>query len=55
MVGSSIWRILWAKGNTNLTGVSCAKLDLRNQQAVEEYFAAVRATVVTDVATKVDL
>ncbi|TDE04751.1 GDP-L-fucose synthase family protein [Flavobacterium sandaracinum] len=53
MVGSAIWRILSAKGYTNLIGVSSKDLDLKNQQAVKDYFAAEKPEVVIDAAAKV--
>ena len=53
MVGSAVWRTLTAKGYTNLIGVSSAELDLRNQQAVKDYFAAEKPEVVIDAAAKV--
>jgi GDP-L-fucose synthase len=53
MVGSAIWRILSAKGYTNLIGVSSAELDLRNQQAVEDFMSATKPDVVIDAAARV--
>ncbi|SHG28505.1 GDP-L-fucose synthase [Flavobacterium fluvii] len=53
MVGSAIWRTLSAKGYTNLMGASSATLDLRNQQAVKEYFAQEKPEVVIDAAARV--
>lgn len=53
MVGSAIWRILSAKGYTNLIGASSAEVDLRSQQAVKEFFAAEKPEVVIDAAAKV--
>ena len=38
MVGSAIWRNLQAKGYGNLIGKSSKELDLRNQQAVADFF-----------------
>ena len=38
MVGSAIWRKLESKGYSNLIGLSFKKLDLRNQQAVNNFF-----------------
>jgi len=38
MVGSAIWRNLEAKGYGNLIGKSSKELDLRNQQAVADFF-----------------
>jgi GDP-L-fucose synthase len=53
MVGSAIWRTLIAKGYTNLIGTSSAIVDLKNQQAVKEYFATEKPEVVIDAAAKV--
>ena len=53
MVGSAIWRTLSAKGYTNLIGASSATLDLKNQQAVQDYFATEKPAVVIDAAAKV--
>lgn len=53
MVGSAIWRALNAKGYTNLIGVSSKELDLRNQQAVKDYFAQEKPEVIIDAAARV--
>lgn len=53
MVGSAIWRILSAKGYTNLIGVSSKDLDLRNQQAVRDFISKEKPEVVIDAAAKV--
>ena len=53
MVGSSIWRALEAKGYTNLIGKTSDELDLRNQQAVFDFFNIERPFVVVDAAAKV--
>ncbi|WP_426095406.1 GDP-L-fucose synthase family protein [Flavobacterium sp. DSR2-3-3] len=53
MVGSAIWRILTAKGYTNLMGVSSTDLDLRNQQAVSDFIAAEKPEVIIDAAARV--
>lgn len=53
MVGSAIWRNLDAKGYTNLIGKTSAELDLRNQQAVEDFFVDVKPDVVIDAAARV--
>ncbi len=39
MVGSAIWRRLEKEGFTNLIGRTSKELDLKNQQAVQEFFA----------------
>lgn len=53
MVGSAIWRTLSTKGYTNLIGASSATLDLKNQQAVKDFFATEKPEVVIDAAAKV--
>jgi len=53
MVGSAIWRTLTAKGYTNLIGCSSKQLDLKNQQAVKDFFATEKPEVVIDAAAKV--
>lgn len=53
MVGSAIWRQLEAKGYSNLIGRSSVQLDLRNQQAVNDFFHQVRPDVVIDAAARV--
>ena len=53
MVGSAIWRALIAKGYTNLIGATSTELDLRNQQAVRDYIAAVKPDVIIDAAARV--
>lgn len=53
MVGSAIWRNLESKGYTNLIGKKSAELDLRNQQAVDEFFQTEQPEVVIDAAARV--
>lgn len=53
MVGSAIWRTLTAKGYTNLIGASSKELDLKNQQAVKDFFAIQKPEVIIDAAAKV--
>ena len=53
MVGSAIWRVLEKKGYTNLVGKTSAELDLRNQQAVLDFYAIEKPTVVIDAAARV--
>lgn len=53
MVGSAIWRNLTAKGYTNLIGKSSKELDLRNQQAVNDFFENEKPEVVIDAAARV--
>tara|TARA_B100000886_G_scaffold340025_1_gene307530 strand:- start:6308 stop:7261 length:954 start_codon:yes stop_codon:yes gene_type:complete len=53
MVGSAIWRSLSSKGYYNLIGKSFKELDLRNQQAVNEFYNLEKPEVVIDAAAKV--
>ena len=52
-MGSAIWRNLQSKGYTNLIGRTFAELDLRNQQAVTDFFAAEKPEYVILAAAKV--
>ena len=53
MVGSAVMRALKQKGYTNLLGKTSTELDLRNQQAVINYYASEKPDVVIDAAAKV--
>lgn len=53
MVGSAIWRILSAKGYSNLIGASSKELDLRNQEAVKNFIANENPEIIIDAAAKV--
>ena len=53
MVGSAIWRKLEAEGYTNLLGKTSRDLDLRNQQAVKDFFETEKPEVVIDAAARV--
>lgn len=53
MVGSAIWRALEKKGYNNLIGKSSKELDLRNQQAVINFYKIEQPEVVIDAAAKV--
>ena len=53
MVGSAVWRALEEKGYTNLLGKTSTELDLRNQQAVNDFYATEKPDVVIDAAAKV--
>ena len=53
MVGSAIWRTLTEKGYTNLIGASSTAVDLRNQQAVNQFFEQEKPAVIIDAAAKV--
>jgi GDP-L-fucose synthase len=53
LVGSAIWRHLEQHGFTNLIGRRSAELDLRDREAVRDFFAEVRPAYVIDAAAKV--
>lgn len=53
MVGSAIWRQLEEKGYQNLMGKSSKELDLRDQQAVMNFFKTEQPEVIIDAAAKV--
>ena len=53
MVGSAVWRALEKRGYTNLIGVSSTKLNLRNQQAVLDFYKEEKPSIVIDAAAKV--
>ncbi|MDO9156629.1 MAG: NAD-dependent epimerase/dehydratase family protein, partial [Sediminibacterium sp.] len=53
MVGSAIVRQLQAAGFTNIIIRTSAELDLRNQQAVADFFAAEKPNYVFLAAAKV--
>ncbi|MGM0945448.1 MAG: GDP-L-fucose synthase family protein [Bacteroidota bacterium] len=53
MVGSAIWRALETKGYTHLIGRTSKELDLRNQQAVQEFLSIEKPEIVIDAAARV--
>ncbi len=53
MVGSAVWRMLETSGYKNLVGKSSKELDLRNQQAVEDFFNLEKPDIVILAAAKV--
>ena len=53
MVGSAVWRALASKGYRNLIGKTSKELDLRNQQAVINFYNKEQPEVVIDAAAKV--
>ena len=53
MVGSAVWRSLKSKGYSNLIGKTSAELDLRNQQAVNDFYNQEKPEIVIDAAAKV--
>ncbi len=53
MVGSAVWRALEKAGYENLIGKSSKELDLRNQEAVNDFFNTEKPDVVIDAAARV--
>ena len=53
MVGSACWRALEAEGYTNLIGKTSKELDLRDQNAVEEFIRIEQPIAIIDAAAKV--
>ncbi|RZS96984.1 GDP-L-fucose synthase family protein [Cecembia calidifontis] len=53
MVGSAIFRSLLKNGYRNVIGIESSKLDLRNQQDVDEFFNENQPEVVIDAAARV--
>ena len=53
MVGSAVWRALESKGYNNLIGKTSKELDLRNQQAVLDFYSQEKPEVVIAAAAKV--
>jgi len=53
MVGSAVWRALESKGYSNLIGKTSKELDLRNQQAVINFYNQEQPEVVINAAAKV--
>ena len=53
MVGSAVWRALQARGYSDLIGKTSQELDLRDQQAVANFFDSEKPEVVIDAAAKV--
>ena len=53
MVGSAVWRALESIGYNNLIGKTSKELDLRNQQAVLDFYNQEQPEVVIDAAAKV--
>ena len=53
MVGSAVWRALEKEGYTNLLGKTSAQLDLRNQEAVHNFYRNEKPEVVIDAAARV--
>ena len=53
MVGSAVWRALENRGYSNLIGKTSIDLDLRNQQAVNEFYNIENPEVVVSAAATV--
>lgn len=53
MAGAAVVRALKQEGFTNILGKSSAELDLRNQQAVHDFFSTEKPDVVIDAAARV--
>jgi GDP-L-fucose synthase len=53
MVGTAIWRELTVNGYSNLIGKTSAELDLRNQEAVRQFFKTEQPEVVINAAARV--
>ena len=53
MVGTAICNTLRSKGYTNIIGKSSLELDLKNQQAVSDFFSTEKPDIVIDAAAKV--
>ena len=53
MVGSAIWRALETSGYSKLIGKTSRELDLRNQAAVQAFYAEEKPEVVIDAAARV--
>jgi GDP-L-fucose synthase len=53
MVGSACWRALTSAGYTNLIGKTSKELDLRNQQAVDNFIKTEKPNAIIDAAARV--
>ena len=53
MVGSACWRVLVKEGYKNLVGKTSKELDLRNQQAVDDFIKAEKPDAIIDAAARV--
>ena len=53
MVGSAVFRALESKGYSNMICKNSSELDLRNQQAVDDFYSLEKPEVVIDAAAKV--
>lgn len=53
MVGSACWRILQEAGYTNLIGKTSKELDLKNQQATDDFIKTEKPDAIIDAAARV--
>ena len=53
MVGSACWRLLISEGYTNIIGKTSKELDLRDQNAVENFIQSEKPFAVIDAAARV--
>ena len=53
MVGSACWRVLEKEGYTNLIGKTFKELDLKNQQAVDEFIRTENPEAIINAAARV--
>ena len=53
MVGSACWRALTSAGYTNLIGKTSKELELRNQQAVDDFIKTEKPDAIIDAAARV--
>jgi GDP-L-fucose synthase len=53
MVGSACWRILQEAGYTNLIGKTSQELDLKNQQATDDFIKTEKPDAIIDAAARV--
>jgi GDP-L-fucose synthase len=53
MVGSACWRILQEAGYTNLIGKTSEELDLKNQQAADDFIKTEKPDAIIDAAARV--
>ena len=53
MVGSACWRILQEAGYTNLIGKTSKELDLKNQQATDDFIKTEKPNAIIDAAARV--
>jgi GDP-L-fucose synthase len=52
MVGSAVWRALEEKGYINLIGGTSKELDLKNPEAVKDFYTTEKLEVLNDAAAR---